>query len=75
MDPKQAGAGGTLGDIGTHAEHLATFVTGLEIESLSSRAHKRLSTGRVLDDDTIRSVCGTKAEPREPTSRAQVLHR
>src|SRR5438045_4357652 len=32
-DPAQAGAGGALGDIGTHAYHLAGFVTGLTLES------------------------------------------
>ncbi|RNC80865.1 MAG: gfo/Idh/MocA family oxidoreductase [Phycisphaera sp.] len=51
MDPKQAGAGGTLGDIGTHAEHLAAFVTGLEIQSLSAELTSFVD-GRVLDDDT-----------------------
>lgn len=33
-DPKQSGIGGCVGDIGTHAAHLAEYVTGLEIESL-----------------------------------------
>ncbi|TIX69169.1 MAG: gfo/Idh/MocA family oxidoreductase, partial [Mesorhizobium sp.] len=35
-DPKQAGAGGALGDIGTHAYNLARFVCGLELDSLSA---------------------------------------
>ncbi len=52
MDPKQAGAGGALGDIGTHAEHLASFVTGLEIESLSAELTS-FGAGRVLDDDAM----------------------
>ncbi len=49
-DPQRAGLGGALGDIGTHAENLAAFVTGLEIESV----HADLSAfvpGRALDDD------------------------
>ncbi|MEX0875849.1 MAG: Gfo/Idh/MocA family oxidoreductase, partial [Phycisphaerales bacterium] len=49
-DPKRAGLGGALGDIGTHAENLAAFVSGLEIESV----HAELSAfvpGRALDDD------------------------
>jgi predicted dehydrogenase len=29
-DPKRSGAGGALGDIGTHAYNLACFVTGLD---------------------------------------------
>jgi predicted dehydrogenase len=35
-DPKQSGAGGAIGDIGTHAYNLARFVTGLELEELSA---------------------------------------
>lgn len=49
-DPAKSGAGGCIGDIGTHAYHLACFVTGLELESLCAD----LSTfvrGRQLDDN------------------------
>jgi len=49
-DPTQAGAGGAIGDIGTHGEHLLRFVTGLEIESLSALTHTFVP-GRRLDDD------------------------
>lgn len=35
-DPARSGAGGTLGDIGTHAFHLARFVTGLELDALAA---------------------------------------
>jgi predicted dehydrogenase len=49
-DPKQAGAGGAIGDIGTHAEHLLRFVTGLEIESLFAELNSFVP-GRTLDDD------------------------
>jgi predicted dehydrogenase len=49
-DPKQAGAGGAIGDIGTHAEHLLRFVTGLEIESLLADLTSFVP-GRALDDD------------------------
>ena len=35
-DPAQSGAGGSTGDIGTHAFNLACFVTGLEVESLAA---------------------------------------
>lgn len=52
VDPKQAGAGGALGDIGTHAAHLASFVTGLEIESLSAELTS-FGAGRTLDDDAM----------------------
>jgi predicted dehydrogenase len=49
-DPQRSGAGGCVGDIGTHAEHLASFITGLELEAVCAQ----LSTfvdGRALDDD------------------------
>ena len=50
MDPSRAGAGGAIGDIGTHAYNLACFVTGLEAESLSADLHS-FGEGRVLDDN------------------------
>lgn len=49
-DPARSGAGGCIGDIGTHAYNLACFVTGLELDELLAQ----LSTfveGRLLDDD------------------------
>ena len=49
-DPTRAGLGGALGDIGSHAEHLLGFVTGLEIESLCADASS-VVPGRRLDDD------------------------
>ncbi len=49
-DPKQAGAGGCLGDIGTHAENLAHYITGLEIEELCADLTSFVE-GRSLDDD------------------------
>lgn len=50
VDPKRAGLGGALGDIGTHAENLVGFVTGLEIESVQAHLHSFVP-GRALDDD------------------------
>jgi len=41
---------GTIGDIGSHAEHLLSTVTGLEIESLCADLHSFVP-GRRLDDD------------------------
>ncbi len=49
-DPKQSGAGGATGDIGTHAYNLARFVTGLELDSLSADL-TAFVTGRLLDDN------------------------
>ena len=49
-DPERSGAGGSTGDIGTHAFNLASFVTGLELESLSADLQAFVS-GRQLDDN------------------------
>lgn len=50
VDPAQAGAGGSLGDIGTHAEHLARFITGLELAAVSADLSTFVA-GRRLDDN------------------------
>ena len=49
-DPSQAGAGGSLGDIGTHAFHLAEFVTGLNVKSVLADLNSFVP-GRQLDDN------------------------
>ena len=49
-DPKQSGAGGSTGDIGTHACNLAEFVTGLEVEAVAADVHTFVP-GRRLDDN------------------------
>jgi predicted dehydrogenase len=49
-DPKLAGPGGCLGDIGTHAYHLACFVSGLSPLALSADLAS-LVPGRRLDDN------------------------
>ena len=49
-DPKRSGAGGALGDIGTHAYNLACFVTGLTLDSLLADLTAFVK-GRKLDDN------------------------
>lgn len=49
-DPERSGAGGATGDIGTHAFHLANFVTGLRPERLAADLTSFVS-GRRLDDN------------------------
>lgn len=49
-DPERSGAGGAIGDIGTHAFNLACFVSGLELEELSADMQAFVS-GRKLDDN------------------------
>src|SRR3954468_17720244 len=49
-DPKRSGAGGCVGDIGTHAENLAEYITGLQIKELAADI-TTFVPGRQLDDD------------------------
>jgi predicted dehydrogenase len=49
-DPKQSGAGGSTGDIGTHAYNLGAFISGLELEELAADVHTFVK-GRQLDDN------------------------
>ena len=49
-DPARSGAGGSIGDIGTHAHNLACFVSGLRLESLAADLQV-WGAGRTLDDN------------------------
>lgn len=49
-DPKRSGIAGAMGDIGTHAENLAEYVTGLRIDELCADLSAFVD-GRALDDD------------------------
>ncbi len=49
-DPSKSGAAGAMGDIGTHAENLAEYVSGLKIEQVCADLHTHIP-GRRLDDD------------------------
>lgn len=49
-DPARSGAGGSVGDIGTHAAHLAEYVSGLKITEVCAELRTVVS-GRLLDDD------------------------
>ena len=53
-DPARAGAGGALGDIATHAYHLATFVTGETAEAISAETSRFVPDRRLDDDVQIR---------------------
>ena len=57
IDPKRSGAGGALGDIGTHAYNLADFVTGLELAELSPISPRSARGAR--STTTSRSCCAT----------------
>ncbi len=49
-DPSKSGKGGSVGDIGTHAENLAETITGLKVTELSADISIFVE-GRMLDDD------------------------
>ncbi|WP_404404280.1 Gfo/Idh/MocA family protein [Pelagibacterium halotolerans] len=49
-DPAKSGAGGAIGDIGTHAYNLARFVTGLKTEAVAADL-TAFVPGRKLDDN------------------------
>lgn len=49
-DPKKSGKSGCMGDIGTHAAHLAEYVTGLKISKISADLNI-VVPGRTIDDD------------------------
>ncbi len=49
-DPKRSGKSGCMGDIGTHAAHLAEYITGLRITKLCADLNIFVE-GRLLDDD------------------------
>jgi predicted dehydrogenase len=49
-DPKRSGKAGAMGDIGTHAAHLAEFISGLKITKLCADLNIMVP-GRALDDD------------------------
>lgn len=49
-DPAQSGVAGCMGDIGSHAESLVTYITGLEMEKMSSNINTFVQ-GRKLDDN------------------------
>jgi len=49
-DPKKSGKAGAMGDIGTHAAHLAEYISGLQITKMCADLNI-LVEGRALDDD------------------------
>ena len=61
-DPNRSGAGGCIGDIGTHAYNLIRFITGLEVDEISADIHTFVE-GRKVDDNAqimLRFIGGAK---------------
>jgi predicted dehydrogenase len=50
VDPARSGAGGSIGDIGTHAYNLACFTSGLTLDRLAADLDA-FGAGRTLDDN------------------------
>lgn len=50
-DPKRSGAGGAIGDIGTHAANLAEYIMGANITEVCAMLNTKVK-GRRLDDDS-----------------------
>ena len=50
VDPERSGMGGAMGDIGTHAENLAEYISGLQVTEVCAELTSFVE-GRRLDDD------------------------
>jgi predicted dehydrogenase len=50
MDPSISGVSNCIGDIGTHAENLAQYISGLRLEAVAADLNTFIP-GRALDDD------------------------
>ncbi|GIL02178.1 MAG: oxidoreductase [Alphaproteobacteria bacterium] len=69
-DPARSGAGGCVGDIGTHAFNLACFVSGLEVDSLAAELDSFVA-GRRLDDN-VQVLLRFKARGAAPPARGML---
>ena len=66
-DPERSGAGGSTGDIGTHAYNLASFVTGLTLEALAADVQTFVPAG---SSTTTRTCCCASRAARRACSGA-----
>jgi predicted dehydrogenase len=53
MDPNVAGVSNCIGDIGSHAENLARYITGLELESVAADLNTFIPGGSLDDDGSM----------------------
>jgi len=67
-NPDIAGISCCVGDIGTHAEHLARYITGLEIDKLCADITTYMP-GRLLDDDANILLRYKSPDGKKPTPR------
>ena len=52
-DPEVGGPASVVGDLGTHAYHLARYITGLEADEIAAQLHTIVPGRRVFDHATI----------------------
>ncbi|MBS0196028.1 MAG: Gfo/Idh/MocA family oxidoreductase [Planctomycetes bacterium] len=69
-DPARSGAGGAIGDIGSHAEQLLSYITGLEVSEICADLTSFVP-GRRLDDDA--NLLLRLAAPGKPAAARGVL--
>jgi predicted dehydrogenase len=69
-DPARSGAGGCVGDIGTHAYNLACFVSGLTAESVAADL-QTFVPGRRLDDN-VQVLLRFAQKGRAPAARGML---
>jgi len=77
-DPARSGLGGAIGDIGSHAEQLASYTTGLELDAICADL-TTFVPGRKLDDDAnvllrFKPKGGTQAKGVLMASQVEVGH-
>ncbi|MBR5802870.1 MAG: Gfo/Idh/MocA family oxidoreductase [Bacteroidaceae bacterium] len=53
VDPSRSGKAGCMGDIGTHAFHLAKYITGLEVVELCAELNSFVLNRQLDDDGTV----------------------
>ena len=70
-DPARTGAGGCVGDIGTHAWHLAGFVTGLETDQVAADLDTFVEGRRV--DDNVHAMLRFKSPDDWPSCQRHVV--
>ncbi len=52
-DPRYSGKTSTMGDIGTHAENLISYVTGLKIREISAQLNTLIKDRKMDDDGSV----------------------
>jgi len=77
-DPARSGLGGAIGDIGSHAEQLVSYTTGLELDAICADL-TTFVPGRKLDDDAnvllrFKPKGGTQAKGVLMASQVEVGH-